>query len=48
MRFRHLGILSVTEENAYCEFLGLVPFLQLAIHMGTDSVNCMLKKANVS
>jgi hypothetical protein len=32
---------SVTEEyqdgkNSYCEFFGLVPFLQLAIHVGTE------------
>jgi hypothetical protein len=31
MNFRHLGILL--QQNLYCEFFGLVPFLQLAIQM---------------
>jgi hypothetical protein len=38
MSYRHFGIFSVTEEyqngeNSYCEFFGLVPFLQLAIQI---------------
>jgi hypothetical protein len=25
-------------ENSYCEFFGLVPFVQLAIHLGSVNV----------
>jgi hypothetical protein len=37
---------SVTEEyqdgeNSYCEFFGLVPFLQLAIQMATGRVSSL-------